>query len=457
MNTFINLLGNLKRTEKNAPAYKSSLDPLTDLFFLVLYYRNDHSRLNNLLKEIIEKYGANTALKAIFALRDPRNGMGERAVPKKLLYYLADISPDLIIKNLDKVIEYGRVDDLLTLLDTKIAEQTAFFIKNNIEKNQLFAKWLPRDNKSLKNYAYILMNFWKMKPKEYRKFITQNNKVVESQMTANKWHEIEYEKVPSRAALIYRNAFSRHDNSRYNLYLEDVANNKAKINTSVSTPSDIVLKILKNSYDTTLELAWKNLKDFAPDVSYLPVIDVSGSMYNLSDSIYHALALGTYFAQKNKSDFRDIFLTFSENPEFVKLEGENLLEILNNLKKASWGYTTNINKVFELILNTIKSGANKEDLPKNILILSDMEFDAGVNTVTNFDTWEKEFSKQEVTLPQIVFWNLNTRNMTFPVTMHNNGTVLLSGYNPQMLGMLNDVSNPVQYVLSFIEKFPINE
>ena len=285
MNTFINLLGNLKRTEKNAPAYKSSLDPLTDLFFLVLYYRNDHSRLNNLLKEIIEKYGANTALKAIFALRDPRNGMGERAVPKKLLYYLADISPDLIIKNLDKVIEYGRVDDLLTLLDTKIAEQTAFFIKNNIEKNQLFAKWLPRDNKSLKNYAYILMNFWKMKPKEYRKFITQNNKVVESQMTANKWHEIEYEKVPSRAALIYRNAFSRHDNSRYNLYLEDVANNKAKINTSVSTPSDIVLKILKNSYDTTLELAWKNLKDFAPDVSYLPVIDVSGSMYNLSDSI----------------------------------------------------------------------------------------------------------------------------------------------------------------------------
>ena len=86
-----------------------------------------------------------------------------------------------------------------------------------------------------------------------------------------------------------------------------------------------------------------------------------------------------------------------------------------------------------------------------------MEFDAGVNTVTNFDTWEKEFSKQEVTLPQIVFWNLNTRNMTFPVTMHNNGTVLLSGYNPQMLGMLNDVSNPVQYVLSFIEKFPINE
>lgn len=161
--------------------------------------------------------------------------------------------------------------------------------------------------------------------------------------------------------------------------------------------------------------------------------------------------------QKNKSDFRDIFLTFSENPEFVKLEGENLLEILNNLKKASWGYTTNINKVFELILNTVKSGANKEDLPKNILILSDMEFDAGVNTVTNFDTWEKEFSKQEVTLPQIVFWNLNTRNMTFPVTMHNNGTVLLSGYNPQMLGMLNDVSNPVQYVLSFIEKFPINE
>ena len=346
---------------------------------------------------------------------------------------------------------------MLTLLDTKIAEQTAFFIKNNIEKNQLFAKWLPRDNKSLKNYAYILMNFWKMKPKEYRKFITQNNKVVESQMTANKWHEIEYEKVPSRAALIYRNAFSRHDNSRYNLYLEDVANNKAKINTSVSTPSDIVLKILKNSYDTTLELAWKNLKDFAPDVSYLPVIDVSGSMYNLSDSIYHALALGTYFAQKNKSDFRDIFLTFSENPEFVKLEGENLLEILNNLKKASWGYTTNINKVFELILNTVKSGANKEDLPKNILILSDMEFDAGVNTVTNFDTWEKEFSKQEVTLPQIVFWNLNTRNMTFPVTMHNNGTVLLSGYNPQMLGMLNNVSNPVQYVLSFIENFSINE
>ncbi len=130
---------------------------------------------------------------------------------------------------------------------------------------------------------------------------------------------------------------------------------------------------------------------------------------------------------------------------------------MNNLKRAAWGYTTNINKVFELILNTVKAGANTEDLPKNILILSDMEFDAGVNTVTNFDTWEREFSKHNIKLPQIVFWNLNTRNMTFPVTMHNNGTILLSGYNPQMLGMLNNVSNPVQYVLSFIENFSINE
>ena len=46
--------------------------------------------------------------------------------------------------------------------------------------------------------------------------------VVESLMSAGKWDEIKYPEVPSRAMMIYRKAFMKHDEARFNEFIGKV-------------------------------------------------------------------------------------------------------------------------------------------------------------------------------------------------------------------------------------------
>jgi hypothetical protein len=55
----------------------------------------------------------------------------------------------------------------------------------------------------------------KITPKELRKILVENTKVVEQKMSAKEWDKIEYEKVPGKAFNLYKNAFEKHDNSRF--------------------------------------------------------------------------------------------------------------------------------------------------------------------------------------------------------------------------------------------------
>ena len=100
---------------------------------------------------------------------------------------------------------------------------------------------------------------------------------------------------------------------------------------------------------------------------------------------------------------------------------------------------TNIEAVFELILNTaVKNHASQEDMPKNILIISDMEFDECAVDVDMrvFDSLKTKYQANGYDLPRLVFWNVCSRTNTIPLTQNKNGVVLVSGFSPAVLKMV---------------------
>jgi len=197
--------------------------------------------------------------------------------------------------------------------------------------DQLLCKWLPRKSKIIngKNFTKDLIEFLSFSPKRYRKTLVTNTKVVESLMCANKWSEIEYSHVPSIASKNYANAFNRHDPSRYKSYLNSVMKGEAKMNASAIFPYDVCRGIFSNPEQADAQ--WKSLPNYLEGVNerILTVCDVSGSMHGLPMEV--SVSLGLYFSERLEGEFKDCVVTFSEQPKFVKLEGNTLSERYRNL------------------------------------------------------------------------------------------------------------------------------
>ena len=64
---------------------------------------------------------------------------------------------------------------------------------------------------------------------------------VEEKMSAKKWDKIDYSAVPSQASRIYRNAFKKHDEERYNSFIEKAEKGEVKINAKTLYPYQTVL------------------------------------------------------------------------------------------------------------------------------------------------------------------------------------------------------------------------
>ena len=92
-----------------------------------------------------------------------------------------------------------------------------------------------------------------------------------------------------------------------------------------------------------------------------------------------------------------------------------------------------------MILKTaIKEKLSKEDLPKNILIISDMQFDE-VNSYdidSLFEIINKKYKKAGYEMPKLIFWNVSYYNNTIPMKNNKNGLILLSGYSTSLMQMV---------------------
>ena len=302
----------------------------------------------------------------------------------------------------------------------------------------LCAKWMPRKG----DVANRLRKLFRFTPKEYRKMLVNLTNVVESKMCAKDWESIDYSKLPSLASSRYQKSFVKNDTERYDEYKKALIDGTAKVNAGAVYPYDIIKSINQGGDTIVSEKQWESLPNWMEDSNerILPVVDVSGSMCcpaggndNLS-CMDVAISLGMYISERNEGNFKDAFVTFSNNPQLQYLTG-GLKERLNKLRRSDWGMSTDLEAVFNLILNQAKTYNIPQDkMPTKIMILSDMQF----NQATRRDLGSQSMieSMYEVAgykKPDIIYWNLNARGTNFPVEFNKNGTALVSGFSPSIL------------------------
>ena len=152
-----------------------------------------------------------------------------------------------------------------------------------------------------------------------------------------------------------------------------------------------------------------------------------------------ALSLGLYFAEHNKGKFKNYFIEFSNKPQLIEIKGETFADRLRYISQFNEIANTNIEAVFNLILDTaVKGNYSQEDLPKKLILISDMEFDYCVENAneTNFNNAKKAFEEKGYKLPNIIFWNVASRNSNQPVTKNEQGVALVSGVTPRLFSMV---------------------
>ena len=444
MNAFVNAVANQEaRTANGMKARKSTAKATVDLF-----YNIGASRGKDITKAFTAAYveDSNVALRIAQWARDVRGGAGERQLFRDILVHLEKRDPDAALALLKKVPEVGRWDDIFVFQNPDLKSAAYTMLGDALRAgNGLAAKWTPRKGK----VAAEIRAFFGMSPKQYRKSLVALTKVVETQMCANDWDNINFSHVPSVAARNYKKAFNRHTPAFAEYVAKLVAGDKTvKVNADAIFPHD-VLKGVAHSYtklnktETDHVIAqWDALPNNVGDASILPLVDVSGSMTCTAGGTTNvrcldvAVSLGLYLADKNKGVFKDTFLTFSSNPQLVTLKG-NIVEKCDQMSRSNWEMSTDLHKAMNKILSVaVKGNVPASDMPKMLLILSDMQF----NQCARFDDSamemiERKYEEAGYTVPQVVFWNLNSSG-NVPVKADKSGAALVSGFSPSIMKAL---------------------
>lgn len=465
MSTFLNGLKeqtNYTTTSNGAVAHKTTHSHLVDLFATggALRARTSADKIQLFSKAFAEN--PLVAMKILFYIRDIRGGQGERQTFRDIVKYLAFEQEETLRINLWAFPEYGRWDDLVHLLGTPVEDKVVELIHDRLvydlksDTPSLLAKWLPSENassKETKRLAKLLRNKLGLESKEYRKMLSTLRgriNLVETKMSSNDWFTIDYPKLPSKAGLKYRGAFYRHDESGYTSFIDGLKKGTQKINAKTLFPYEIIHEFknfgsqrfgnhLNINYGVkadsdVLEAMWNNLPDYVGDnfTNALAVVDTSWSMNGQPAEV--ALSLGLYVAERNKGEFHNHFITFSGKPELQEIIGSNLGEKLANMSKAEWGMNTDIEAVFNLILDTaIEKSIPQDEMPSKLFIISDMQFDrASRNKKTIYKAMAEKFEDVGYVLPEIVFWNVNASSTQFPVTVNESGVALVSGCSPSI-------------------------
>lgn len=438
------VFGNVKMTENGDLAFNSTNNALIDILFMTEYYQK---HLNEMPTLDVNDYNK---LFAMF-MRDPRFGMGKRDIGRMLL-----ANENATIED---ILKCGRVDDLFhiptiewySLLD---------YLKSEIENgNELVKKWMPRYSSKNLMLARAIAKHWGMNKQQYGKFIKCNT-TVESKLSHHNADEINFEHVPSLAAIKYAKRFANGEDTkeRYAQYLDDVRSGKKELKISTTTVYDIY----KNRTKIDADLFFDKLEKIA--LSCVPVVDTSGSMWDENDSAGKALAIGHYLA-KCSTYMPNKVVSFSSNPQLITLgstphrfdyygfcgniDDDNNSESLYRKEIGSM-YTgdcsnTDLAKVMDLFKMV-------DDVPEYIVILSDMEFDMGSKYKKDelMKLWKEKGYRTK-----IVWWNFNSRATTCP-EMDSEGNIFMSGYNPMLLKFLSTSFDSQKFLDKLLTEYKKN-
>ena len=467
----------IQYTENGAAGYVTTGKNIVDMFFKISSYRNMSDCA--IKQDFAKVYAENPALAVKFAfyIGDIREGLGERRAFKNIVSWLASV------ENFDNLIKYipefNRFDTLFVLRGTELEEKMVKFVQKQLKEDRqsdhpsLLAKWMPSINTSsekTKELGRWFASQLGMDERKYRKTLSAIRKkleLVESKMCANEWDKVNYEHVPSKANLNYKDAFLKHDEDRRRKFLDKALKGEAKINSGVNFPHDIVHKYGRypSRKDDAIEVLWKNLKNTLTDAAsnILVVRDGSGSMTSTIggttvSALDVATALSVYFAERQSGPFKNKFITFSSCPKLVDLSNNDTL--FSKLRTCS-AYTecsnTNIEATFDLVLQTAVANKMKQEEIPDLLIVSDMEFDYatcdcyGGAEVTLFKRIANKFAAHGYKLPKLIFWNVMSRTGTIPMKENEAGVGLVSGFSTNVIkAVLSNELDPYKAIVKIL-------
>ena len=472
-------------TENGATTHITTESDCLDLFATIGALRRASD--SEITDRFVRAYTENRdiAMKLLFFARDIRGGLGERRVFKLILNWLANNEPESVRKNLTYVAEYGRFDDLLALMGTPCEKAMLDVLYEQFKADNvaledggeisLLAKWLPSVNASNRETVLCAKKIAKhfgMNDASYRKALVALRKhirIVENNLR-EKDYSFDYSKQPSKAMFKYRKAFMRNDSERYSDFMSKVSSGEAKLNADTLAPYELVDPYLSWNWESrsymrqispeeelALNASWKSLPDFTTDENMLAVVDTSGSMYSYTSPkpAAVALSLGIYFAEHNTGHFANHFIEFSAKPQLIEIKGKTFASKLRYIASFNEVANTNLQSVFDLILKTaVKNNLPASELPSKLVIISDMEFDSCIEGagVSNFANAKGKFKAAGYKLPDVVFWNVASRNRQQPVTKNEQGVALVSGCTPRLFSMIaSGTMNPYAFMLEVIE------
>ena len=470
MNEFLNALKsdtNYGYTENGGIKHNSTLNKVLDMFAMGGSMRNRSEDDIITMFKSAYKEDATLALRCLFYLRDVRGGQGERRFFRVCYKWLAEQHPDEAENLIMQVGEYGRYDDLFALFDTPCEGSMMGYIAYliNTEKDHLLYKWMPSINASSRNTqerGRKFANALGMTERQYRKMLTAGRKycnLVETLMSQNRWDQIAFDKLPSRAGLLYKNAFMRREETKAR-YAEFMSKKENKVNASVLNPVEIAHQIFNyrgwDKPSATERQAWQkywdNLKDYygGREEPGIAIVDVSGSMTGLP--MEAAVSMGAYIAERGKGPFKNHFITFSNNPELIEFVGNDIYHKFQAARGADWGGSTNIEAVFDMLLNTaLQHRTPVSEMPKTLYIFSDMEFNRCITSgARSYDRWSygsnmlnrgqidtvieaqaRKWQSYGYKIPRVIFWNLDARQNNIPAI--GEGFSYVSGFSMNMV------------------------
>lgn len=485
MSDFLNAMKNATNftyTENGALTHKSTGTDLYDMFALggAMRTRSDEDVI--LMFQKAYKENPVYAMKCLFYLRDVRGGQGERRFFRTVMKYMAKHNADAVRDMIQHIPEYGRWDDLYVFVDTPLEKDAFEFIKGQLALDvqcktpSLLGKWLKSENTSSaesRKLAHITKTYMGMTSRQYRKTLSilrARINIVERLMSENRWDEIEFDKIPSRAGLIYKNAFARHDIEREKngarTYEDFAKDTTTKVNAKALYPYEVVDKALnrmRRSWGSTIALDdtdrlminkyWDNLADYFNGKTFngMAIVDTSGSMCGSEASapINVAISLGMYCAEKAKGPFQNHFISFESNPHFIEVEGVDFCDKVYRVSRAPWSGSTNIEGAFDMMLDVaIANHCTQDEIPQNLIVISDMEFNycvssnayrsfwggGGVND-TLFEKMRAKWAAHGYAMPHLVFWNVQARQNNIPMRDEANVSYV-SGMSPVIYEML---------------------
>ena len=482
MNTLLNGMkqaSNFTLTENGGITHKTTNSDLLDMFAMGAAMRNRSDEDVILMFKKAFAENAELAMKMLFYIRDVRGGQGERRFFRVVLKWAAGNKEtrESVRKNIEYIPEFGRWDDLYCLCDTVLEQDMFAFMKQQLALDlecktpSLLAKWMKSENASsqeTKRLAEKTRHAMGMNHREYRKMLSimrARINVLEVLMSANRWDEIEFDKIPSKAGLIYKNAFARRDmiKAKYEAFAKDETK---KVNAATLYPYEVVEKAIDlmrptwyyNSHSVDLDNVdrlminkyWDNLQNYFDGASLnaLCMCDTSGSMAGTPINV--ATSLGLYCAERNKGPWANHYISFSSRPQLIETTGVDFCDKVYRIVKTNLCENTNIEAAFEMILQTaLRNHCSADDIPDTLLIISDMEFDSATGngwrhspngmTVANAETVlegiARKWSSYGYKLPHVVFWNVDARQNNIP--MLGNGRIsYVSGFSPTIFKTL---------------------